>query len=181
MADRGDFELYLLAAMRCDAALIDAALRTAGADRQEMSAAARRIREATSGNAGTARVAEILGEHVWSGTATVQGRGWPARRYPLRLWPGFDFEVVTGPRGLWLDGGFRRAAGAARPDVREPATLPPWGVTAGEVADLFGPLMDGDYLPPYTEYFITGAHGAYLATFGWDLLQRIEPAGYVHR
>ncbi len=102
--------------------------------------------------------------------------------YLPELWPSFDI-VVTSKQGYLDAVRFTRKDGLQAPRISEPEELTAWSVTIAELAEIFGPLEDGDHWPPYEEFLFSTASGdRYGAGFSWGLLQDVEklasPGGF---
>ncbi|MGX2997377.1 hypothetical protein JNUCC64_24465 [Streptomyces sp. JNUCC 64] len=101
-----------------------------------------------------------------------------ALRWPVPLWPGLRFEVLTGPGGAVWNAWLVRAPGATAPAPRTAADLAPWSCTVDEVARAFPPARPLEGTAPhrwglaFTAPDPEGTPRPYTAEFTYGLLQR---------
>ncbi|QLY29938.1 hypothetical protein [Nocardia huaxiensis] len=168
-----EFEIYLLMTMTCDDALKEAKL--SGIDVSVDRATAISAAVSTQTGIGPSQF-ENMRNIMRSGSFTEDER---TLSYRLNFWPGFSFLIAAAEGGLIADAKFVRTPGGHRPHITSPEELAPWSVTINELAEMFGPLRDGDHWPPYEEYLFEDHHGTlYGAGFSWGLMQDIEKIGH---
>jgi hypothetical protein len=177
----GEFQLVLLRRMADhQPGLVDDALRALGATHAQARDAHRRWQarvHSTTFPGGERRYRIALGRPESEEERRIGDLTCRALRWPLPLWPDLRFEVLCAPGGsaVWNEW-LVRAAGAASPELREPADLTPWSCTVDDVARAFPPatLLPPD-APSRHRLAVTGPRGERLvAHFTWGLLQYVD-------
>ncbi|NDZ78181.1 hypothetical protein G3I19_06500 [Streptomyces sp. SID10853] len=178
-----DFQLVLLRRMADhQPVLVDDARRELGVGLAEMREANRRwqamVRSPRSRGAAQ-RYRSVLGEPSATARRKIGDLECDALQWPVPLWPGLRFEVLTAPGGAVWNEWLVRAPGAAAPPLHTADDLRPWSCTVDEVARAFAPVrpMEGT-APTRWRLALTlpGGHPA-VAEFTWGLLQEVRPAG----
>ncbi|GAA1353374.1 hypothetical protein [Streptomyces beijiangensis] len=96
--------------------------------------------------------------------------------WPVPLWPGLRFEVLTAPGGAVWNEWLVRAPGAPGPVLRTADDLVPWSCTVDEVARAFAPVrpMEGTAPTRWRLAFTPPGGGPHIADFTWGLLQQVQ-------
>ncbi|MGR8010704.1 hypothetical protein [Streptomyces hypolithicus] len=175
-----EFQLVLLRRMADHQPdLVEDARRRLGANLPEMREANRRWQAMTRSRrarGAVARYRSVLGPPETSVRRRIGDLECDALAWPVPLWPGLRFEVLTAPGGAVWNEWLVRAPGAAGPDLRTADDLLPWSATVDEVARAFAPArpMEGT-APTRWRLGLTLDDGrACVAEFTWGLLQRVE-------
>ncbi|MGB6512497.1 MAG: hypothetical protein WBF57_05845 [Mycobacterium sp.] len=126
------------------------------------------------------RVAQTLGDETSGfenlksllGIADQDAR---SLKYSSVLWPGFDFNAITGEEGLLESAQYRHTSGALR-TLNHPTELNIWSLDIAEFTEHFGPMTRGrrwplfdKLLPGYEEYEFQWDGERYGAGFCWGL------------
>ncbi|MFI9718432.1 hypothetical protein ACIHFE_02090 [Streptomyces sp. NPDC052396] len=178
-----DFQLVLLRRMAdFQPQLVADALRRLGTGRSELREANRRwqamVRSPRSRAAG-ARYRSVLGPPESTGSRRIGDLTFQVAAWPVPLWPGLRFEVLTAPGGVVFNEWLVRAPGAASPAPRTVEELTPWSCTVDEVARAFPPARPMEGTAPtrwrlaFSAPDAAGGTGAYVADFTWGLLQEV--------
>ncbi|MFC4563361.1 hypothetical protein ACFO4E_15970 [Nocardiopsis mangrovi] len=194
-----EFQLVLLRRMAdFQPGMVEDAVRALGSSRTEMREANRRwqaMAHAARAPRGARRHTAVLGPAASVGDRAVGDLVCRSHRWPVDLWPGLSFEVVTVPGGAvvqeWLvrDGavGGTGAGGggdAAAPRPRTAAELVPWSYVVDDVARAFAPArpLEGT-APSRWRLAFDAPEGApdgpprrHIADFTWGLLQQVTPS-----
>ncbi|WP_093800983.1 hypothetical protein [Streptomyces sp. Wb2n-11] len=186
-----DFQLVLLRRMADhQPGLVEDARRELGATAAEMREANRRWQSGSHSPApratgenrpartrgAVARYRSVLGPPETSVRRRVGDLECVALAWPVPLWPGLRFEVLTAPGGAVGNEWLVRAPGAPAPELRTVGDLRPWSCTVDEVARAFPTArpMEGT-APTRWRLGLTLPDGkACVAEFTWGLLQRVE-------
>jgi hypothetical protein len=103
--------------------------------------------------------------------------------WPVPLWPGLRFEVLTAPNGAVWNEWLVRAPGTEGPGLRTLDDLTPWSCTVDEAARAFAPARPLEGTAPtrwglaFTAPDAQGARWEVVAEFTWGLLQRVAVTG----
>ncbi|MET9508877.1 hypothetical protein ABZX62_10440 [Streptomyces flavidovirens] len=174
-----DFQLVLLRRMADhQPGLVEDARRELGVTLAEMREANRRwqaIVRSPRARGSVARYRSVLGPPETSVRRTIGDLECDALAWPVPLWPGLRFEVLTAPGGAVWNEWLVRAPGAPGPELRTAGDLRPWTCTVDEVARAFPPArpMEGT-APTRWRLGLTLPGGKpCVAEFTWGLLQRV--------
>ncbi|MFC3997729.1 hypothetical protein ACFOVU_17475 [Nocardiopsis sediminis] len=182
-----EFQLVLLRRMAdFQPELVEDAVRSLGSSRTEMREANRRwqaMAHSARAPRGARRYAAVLGPAASVRDRAVGDLTCRSHRWPVALWPGLSFEVVTVPGGAVVQEWLVRDAGSAPPHLRTTADLLPWSCVVDDVARAFGPArpLEGTAPSRWRLSFDAPEHpGApprsHVADFTWGLLQQVTPA-----
>nr|WP_202447057.1 hypothetical protein [Streptomyces sp. SID5468] len=161
--------------------LVEEALRELGASRSEMREANRHWQatlRARTFPRGEARHRLLLGAPESVAERRIGDVTCRALRWPVPLWPGLRFEVMSGPGGRVWNEWLVRAPGATPPAPREVADLRPWSYVVDEVARAFPAArpLEGDAPTRWRLAFADPGTGErHVAHFTYGLLQTVEP------
>ncbi|KPC90823.1 hypothetical protein ADL27_32690 [Streptomyces sp. NRRL F-6602] len=182
---RRDFQLVLLRRMDdFQPGLVDGALRELDATRGELREANRRwqamVRSPRGARGTLARYRSVLGPPEETHRRKVGDLECDVLRWPLPLWPGLRFEVLTAPDGgaVWNEW-LVRAPGTPPPVLRTVEDLTGWSCTVDEAARAFAPARPREgSAPTRTQLAFTasdrdGVPHSVVAEFTWGLLQRL--------
>jgi hypothetical protein len=179
-----EFQLVLLRRMAdFQQDLVADALRQLGADRAEMREANKRwqaMLRSPRARGAAARYRTVLGASERTARRTLGDLECQVASWPVPLWPGLRFEVVTVPGGGVVTEWLVRAPGAAAPQLRTVEDLVPWSCTVDEAARAFAPArpMEGSAPTRWRLAFAAGdgegQRHRVVAEFSWGLLQRLE-------
>ncbi|MBT2525567.1 hypothetical protein J7E91_08990 [Streptomyces sp. ISL-99] len=174
-----DFQLVLLRRMADhQPGLVEDARRELGVTLAEMREANRRwqaIVRSPRARGSVARYRSVLGPPETSVRRRIGDLECDALAWPVPLWPGLRFEVLTAPGGAVWNEWLVRAPGAPGPELRTAGDLRPWSCTVDEVARAFPPArpMEGT-APTRWRLGLTLPGGKpCVAEFTWGLLQRV--------
>ncbi|MGW0559630.1 hypothetical protein ACWDZ4_03085 [Streptomyces sp. NPDC003016] len=175
-----DFQLVLLRRMADHQPdLVEDARRELGATLAQLREAHRRWQamvRSPRARGTVARYRSVLGPPETSVRRRVGDLECDALAWPVPLWPGLRFEVLTAPGGAVWNEWLVRAPGAPAPELRTAGDLRPWSCTVDEAARAFPPArpMEGT-APTRWRLGLTLPDGkACVAEFTWGLLQRVE-------
>ncbi|MCX4551300.1 hypothetical protein OG709_10195 [Streptomyces sp. NBC_01267] len=178
-----DFQLVLLRRMADhQPALVDDARAELGVSLADMREANRRwqamVRSPRSHGA-LRRYRSVLGEPVATVRRRIGDLECEARQWPVPLWPGLRFEVLTAPGGGVWNEWLVRAPGAAGPVLRTAEDLVPWSCTVDEVARAFAPVrpLEGTAPTRWRLAFTPPGGRPCVAGFTWGLLQEVAYTG----
>jgi hypothetical protein len=181
-----EFQLVLLRRMAdFQPVLVEQARDRLGAGRGEMRAANahwQRLMRSARFPGGARRYHLVLGAPASAEDLRVGDLACRASRWPLPLWPGLSFEVVTAaPQGGELHAWLVRHPDTSPPRLRGLADLTPWSCV---VSDLDRAMAPVEYLLPdapsrwrtrFTAPSEDGRAVSATATFVHGLLQTVEP------
>ncbi|WP_149549797.1 hypothetical protein [Streptomyces marokkonensis] len=183
-----DFQLVLLRRMADhNPGPVEDARRALGASLADMREANRRwqamVRSPRSRPA-LSRYRSVLGEPESRTPRRVGDLDCEAWRWPLPLWPGLRFEVLTAASGgaVWNEW-LVRAPGTPAPVLRTVEDLTPWSCTVDEAARAFAPARPLEGTAPtrwglaFTAPDTSGVRREVVAEFTWGLLQRTAVSG----
>ncbi|MER6748962.1 hypothetical protein ACFTZ8_02290 [Streptomyces fungicidicus] len=125
------------------------------------------------------RYRSVLGEPESRTPRRIGDLDCEAWQWPLPLWPGLRFEVLTPASGgaVWNEW-LVRAPGAPAPGLRTVEDLTPWSCTVDEAARAFAPARPLEGTAPtrwglaFTAPDAAGVAHEVVAEFTWGLLQR---------
>jgi hypothetical protein len=178
-----EFQLVLLRRMAdFQPELVEDTLDRIGATRGDLRAAHARWQSMLRSRAfppGIAGYRAVLGPPAESLPKPVGAVTLTAHRWWLPLWPGLQYEVVTGERGIALQEWLVRASDSPLPRFGTVAELTPWSAVVGDVAASFADVehAEGDAPSRWAvEFAEPGADPSrrYRATFVWGLLQVVD-------
>ncbi|MEU8682503.1 hypothetical protein [Streptomyces sp. NPDC048611] len=177
------FQLVLLRRMADHhPGLVEDALRTLGVSRATMREANRRWQarmHAPRAPGGLRPYRALLGTPESVTARRIGDLHCEALTWPVPLWPGLRFEVLTGGRGAVWNAWLVRAPGATGPDLRTTADLTPWSCTVDEVARAFAPARPMEGSAPTRWRLACTAPGPdgtpreIVPEFTWGLYQRL--------
>ncbi|MGW3007593.1 hypothetical protein ACWC9R_01965 [Streptomyces sp. NPDC001219] len=177
------FQLVLLRRMADHhPGLVEDALRTLGVSRATMREANRRWQarmHAPRAPGGLRPYRALLGTPESVTARRIGDLRCEALTWPVPLWPGLRFEVLTGGRGAVWNAWLVRAPGATGPDLRTTADLTPWSCTVDEVARAFAPARPMEGSAPTRWRLACTAPGPdgtpreIVPEFTWGLYQRL--------
>ncbi|MFE9394866.1 hypothetical protein [Streptomyces flavidovirens] len=174
-----DFQLVLLRRMADhQPGLVEDARHELGVTLAEMREANRRWQamvRSPRARGSVARYRSVLGPPETSVRRRIGDLECDALAWPVPLWPGLRFEVLTAPGGAVWNEWLVRAPGAPGPELRTAGDLRPWSCTVDEVARAFPPArpMEGT-APTRWRLGLTLPGGKpCVAEFTWGLLQRL--------
>ncbi|MEV8310387.1 hypothetical protein AB0P36_24300 [Streptomyces flavidovirens] len=174
-----DFQLVLLRRMADhQPGLVEDARHELGVTLAEMREANRRWQamvRSPRARGSAARYRSVLGPPETSVRRRIGDLECDALAWPVPLWPGLRFEVLTAPGGAVWNEWLVRAPGAPGPQLRTAGDLRPWSCTVDEVARAFPPArpMEGT-APTRWRLGLTLPGGKpCVAEFTWGLLQRV--------
>ncbi|WP_028811155.1 hypothetical protein [Streptomyces flavidovirens] len=174
-----DFQLVLLRRMADhQPGLVEDARRELGVTLAELREANRRWQamvRSPRARGSVARYRSVLGEPETSVRRRIGDLECDALAWPVPLWPGLRFEVLTAPGGAVWNEWLVRAPCAPGPELRTAGDLRPWSCTVDEVARAFPPArpMEGT-APTRWRLGLTLPGGKpCVAEFTWGLLQRV--------
>ncbi|GAA1512712.1 hypothetical protein GCM10009730_17070 [Streptomyces albidochromogenes] len=180
-----DFQLVLLRRMADHQPdLVEDARRELGVTLADMREANRRWQamvRSPRARGSAARYRSVLGPPETSVRRRIGDLECDAQAWPVPLWPGLRFEVLTAPGGAVWNEWLVRAPGAPGPELRTAGDLRPWSCTVDEVARAFPPArpMEGT-APTRWRLGLTLPGGRpCVAEFTWGLLQRVGFPGDV--
>ena len=162
--------------------LVEEALAELHAGRAEMREANRRwqaMLRSPRGRSAIGRYRSVLGPPEQSEQRKIGDLDCEALAWPLPLWPGLRFEVLTVPGGGVVTEFLVRAPGAAAPTLRTVEDLTPWSCTVDEAARAFAPAQPLEGSAPgrwrlgFTAPDAAGVPHDVIAEFTWGLLQRL--------
>jgi hypothetical protein len=161
--------------------LVTAAARSLEASRTEMrdvNARWQRMRRSPAFPNGRRRLAVVLGPPVHEEIRCLGDVECEIARWPLWLWPGLLYEVLTAPDGTVLQEWLVRAPDVPVPELETVADLAPWSCVVGDMDRLFAPVEHSPGEVPSRWHVGFSADGAaYVAHFVWGLLQAVEMTG----
>ncbi|MFI7275167.1 hypothetical protein [Streptomyces sp. NPDC049879] len=164
--------------------LVADALRTLGAGRDRMREANRHWQAmARAGRApgALARYRSVLGAPESTAALRIGDLRAEAHRWPVPLWPGLRFEVLTAPGGAVWNEELVRAPGHPAPAPRTLDDVTPWSCTVAELARAFPPARPMEGSAPTRSRLAFAAPTAsgelrdVIAEFTWGLVQRVIP------
>ncbi|MGH3309090.1 MAG: hypothetical protein ACRDP3_00615 [Streptomyces sp.] len=168
--------------------LVAEALRELDAGRPEMREANRRwqamVRSPRARSA-VGRYRSVLGPPEQTERRGIGDLDCQALTWPVPLWPGLRFEVLTVPGGGVVTEWLVRAPGAAGPELRTVRDLVPWSCTVDEAARAFAPARPMEGSAPgrwrlaCTAPDEAGVPHRVIAEFTWGLLQRLPESSPV--
>ncbi|MFJ4618198.1 hypothetical protein [Streptomyces sp. NPDC088812] len=129
------------------------------------------------------RYRSVLGEPESRTPRRIGDLDCEAWLWPLPLWPGLRFEVLTAPGGAVWNEWLVRAPGAEPPVLRTLDDLTPWSCTVDEAARAFAPARPLEGSAPtrwglaFTAPDRRGVRREVAAEFTWGLLQRTAVRG----
>ncbi|MBT2398779.1 hypothetical protein [Streptomyces sp. ISL-100] len=174
-----DFQLVLLRRMADHQPhLVEDARRELGVTLADMREANRRWQamvRSPRARGSVARYRSVLGPPETSVRRRIGDLECDALAWPVPLWPGLRFEVLTAPGGAVWNEWLVRAPAAPGPELRTADDLRPWSCTVDEVARAFPPArpMEGT-APTRWRLGLTLPDGKpCVAEFTWGLLQRV--------
>ncbi|MFD5100147.1 hypothetical protein [Streptomyces albidochromogenes] len=174
-----DFQLVLLRRMADHQPdLVEDARRELGVTLADMREANRRWQamvRSPRARGSAARYRSVLGPPETSVRRRIGDLECDALAWPVPLWPGLRFEVLSAPGGAVWNAWLVRAPGAPGPELRTAGDLRPWSCTVDEVARAFPPArpMEGT-APTRWRLGLTPPGGKpCVAEFTWGLLQRV--------
>ncbi|GHA87036.1 hypothetical protein [Streptomyces chryseus] len=174
-----DFQLVLLRRMADHQPdLVEDARRELGVTLADMREANRRWQamvRSPRARGSAARYRSVLGPPETSARRRIGDLECDALAWPVPLWPGLRFEVLTAPGGAVWNEWLVRAPGAPGPELRAAGDLRPWSCTVDEVARAFPPArpMEGT-APTRWRLGLTLPDGRpCVAEFTWGLLTRV--------
>ncbi|MFD7135415.1 hypothetical protein [Streptomyces sp. NPDC059894] len=184
---RLDFQLVLLRRMADhNPDLVEEARRGLGASLGDMREANKRWQamvRSPRARGSLARYRSVLGEPESRTPRRIGDLDCEAWLWPLPLWPGLRFEVLTAPKGAVWNEWLVRAPGAEPPVLRTLDDLTPWSCTVDEAARAFAPARPLEGSAPtrwglaFTAPDRRGARREVAAEFTWGLLQRTAVRG----
>lgn len=174
-----DFQLVLLRRMADhQPELVEDARRELGVTLARMREANRRWQamvRSPRARGSVARYRSVLGPPETSVRRRIGDLECDALAWPVPLWPGLRFEVLTAPGGAVWNEWLVRAPGAPAPELCTAKDLRPWSCTVDEAARAFPPArpMEGT-APTRWRLALTLPGGKpCVAEFTWGLLQRV--------
>lgn len=162
--------------------LVEDALRTLGVSRADLREANRRWQarmHAPRAPGGIQPYRALLGTPEAVAPRRIGDLTCEAVTWPLPLWPGLRFEVLTAGRGTVWNAWLVRAPGATAPDLRTTTDLRPWSCTVDEVARAFAPARPMEGSAPTRWRLACTAPGPdgtpqdIVPEFTWGLYQRL--------
>jgi hypothetical protein len=177
-----DFQLVLLRRMADhNPELVADARRELGAsvtDQREANKRWQAMVRSPRARPAAARYRSVLGRPESTAARRIGDLDCEAWQWPLPLWPGLRFEVLTGPAGQVWNEWLVRAPGAQGPELRTLDDLAPWSCTVAEAAAAFAPARPLEGTAPtrwglaFTAPDAGGVRREVVAEFTWGLLQR---------
>ncbi|MFJ5994009.1 hypothetical protein [Streptomyces sp. NPDC092370] len=182
-----DFQLVLLRRMADhNPGLVEDARHELGVSIADMREANKRwqamVRSPRS-RAPLSRYCHVLGEPESCTPRRIGDLDCEAWLWPMPLWPGLRFEVLTAPTGAVWNEWLVRAPGVPGPELRTLDDLTPWSCTVDEAARAFAPARPLEGTAPtrwglaFTASDARGVRREAVAEFTWGLLQRVSVTG----
>ncbi|MFE1247317.1 hypothetical protein [Streptomyces sp. NPDC058735] len=182
-----DFQLVLLRRMADhNPGPVEDARRALGVSIADMREANRRwqamVRSPRS-RAPLSRYRAVLGQPESRTPRRIGDLDCEAWLWPVPLWPGLRFEVLTAPNGAVWNEWLVRAPGTAGPELRTLDDLTPWSCTVDEASRGFAPARPLEGTAPtrwglaFTAPDARGVRREVVAEFTWGLLQRVAVTG----
>ncbi|MET9388798.1 hypothetical protein ABZY20_00045 [Streptomyces sp. NPDC006624] len=136
-----------------------------------------------SARTGGTPIRAVLGEPESRTPRRIGDLDCEAWLWPVPLWPGLRFEVLTAPNGAVWNEWLVRAPGTEGPELRTLDDLTPWSCTVDEAARAFAPARPLEGTAPtrwglaFTAPDARGVRWEVVAEFTWGLLQRVAVTG----
>lgn len=179
-----EFQLVLLRRMAdFQQDLVLEALAELGSGRAEMREANRRwqamLRSSRGRRSAVGRYRSVLGPPERTGHRSLGDLDCEVLAWPVPLWPGLRFEVLSVPGGGVVTEWLVRAPGAPGPALGTVEDLRPWTCTVDEVARAYAPARPLEGSAPtrwrlgFAAADAEGERYDVIAEFSWGLLQRL--------